>query len=177
MNKPYCLIKDGAKDALIEIWEMKAENAARWWALINECLPDVKEEHREKISSYLSSLIAKIINNDDDNITSSFIALQFRVLSKIDDLSKIVFIEGEEFETKTYRSRVTHEMINEMSVMGIDAMVEVENVLSEFLITDINKEIKSGKTIYVNNLVESIVLISEASMAPVISLRTRIKID
>jgi len=166
------------RDSIIKLWEDKTEAVTLWEDLVNKSIPNLNDYDLMRISCYMNEFSKKISNGYDRLLTDGEMELvsgSLYLLSKVKDLSKIIFTK-EECEDKQvkvcFESREQIEMLREWN---IDAM---EMAINQSLIeagNEINRLIDEGKTIYVNNLIRNISLIAEGTNAPVLILKFNIK--
>jgi len=166
------------RDSIIKLWEDKTEAVTLWEDLVNKSIPDINEYDLTRVSTYMNNFSKKLSNDYHNRLSDSEMRLvtgSLFVISKIKDLSKVIFT-NEECEDKQvkvcFESREQIEMLREWN---IDAM---EMAVNQSLIeagNEINRLIDEGKTIYVNNLIRSISLIAEGTNAPVLILKFNIK--
>jgi hypothetical protein len=175
------------------------ENIVKKWRPVIESL-NFKESDIQKVCEY-AELHALEESTDYmslpkvDTVDTTFklsadetlLPLSLRVLSKINDLSKVHFVDGPAFvierngkvesETvKTYsiQSTVTQDQIMQLKHLhGIDVIDMVENELILLLVDKLNSEIEMGNDLYVYLVAQSIRIITVGTEPPRIMMSTR----
>ena len=151
------------KNSTVKNWESKQKLKL----LAIEHIPDLNEEHIPRIVEYLEKKF-------DMTKESSLLPLQIFILSKIKDLSKIIFTE-EEQESHFISTMVTREQIQELNYQwGIDVVAMVENAMIQEVSNRINEQIEQGKIAHVEILAERVSLISVAQEPPRVRLESKI---
>lgn len=125
------------------------------------------------------------------NVGENMLPISLKVLSKVNDLSKVHFegipvftlirgekVCGETMKTHSISSEVTHGQIMELTQQtGIDVTSMVENELIEKLADTYNKLIEQGNELYIMSVAQSIALVTEGTQPPRIRLLSRFHIE
>lgn len=166
------------RDRIIELWEDKTEAISLWEDLVTKSMPDLSYDDLARVSCYMNEYSKKLSNNYNRRLSDGEMELvtgSLFVLSKIKDISKIIFTEEECEDKEAKCSFESMEQIERLREWNIDAREMAFNAILGEAINEINKDIDNGKTIYVKNLIKSVSLIAEGTHAPVLILKMSLK--
>ena len=174
---------------------------AKWGELIKD-LKLFPDEYIEKVSEFAERFSREQANlketlstgsywdktsapifNDNDNL----LPLNLRLISKLKDLSKVVFLNSpeeivkvgdEEVYIKVGTFQCTHDISQQKLAdireqIGIDVIAEVEDSILSLIADKINAQIDMGETIYMWMPISSIAIIVEGTTPPRLLARTR----
>jgi len=150
---------------IIKDWENTTQNRVNWESLVREVMPFLNDKFMNGVVNYANSF----------NV-NELLPINLMIISGINDLSKIIFVE-EEIESRTYRINITRDEIMNLNLHGVDTVVMVESAVKDIIIDEINEKIENGQIVYVNRLVESIALITEGTSPPLVTIRSNIKFE
>jgi hypothetical protein len=169
---------------------MKIMNKLEKWVPIFESL-GINKEYFERISYHIERIAEKEykISISVSETIESLISLELKVISKINDLSKIIFVENSSVDINTdpnssqkiisindnrFKINISYEEI--MFEINKSYRKELfENIIISEISNHINKLIDEGNNIYVLNFVSSIVTITEKTMSPHVFVISKFK--
>lgn len=166
------------RDSIIKLWEDQTESVALWEDLVIKSMPDLSYDDLTRVSCYMNDYSKKMSNDYNRRLSDGEMELvtgNLLVLSKIKDLSKIIFTNEECEDKEAKCSFESMDQIERLREWNIDARQMAFNAILGEVINEINKDIDNGKIIYVKNLIKSVSLIAEGTHAPVLILKMNVK--
>jgi len=175
-------------------YKIDTEKASRKWAPVLDALKAVDPEIRQFMAIYAEYHQLESYDYDSHrhgmggffpyadppadgrDIGQNLLPMSMKVLSKL-NLSGKTFDIMPRLEQKEYGITLSHENKKDIeAATGMDIVQKMENKLVEALVTDINRQLETKNTIYIDILVKSISLMAMEEFTPKMLMNSRYKI-
>ncbi len=173
-------------------YKIDSEKALRKWTPILDALKVIDPEVRQFMCVYAEYHQIESYDYDSHgrgmggwfpnadpptrDIGQNLLPMSMKILSKL-NLSGKTFEIMPKLEQKEYGITMSHEDKQDIrAATGMDIVQKMENKLVDALVTDINRQLETKNTIYIDILVKSISLLAMEEFTPKMLMSSRYKI-